>query len=108
VGDFSYAQFEPGIGLSPTYLTFGVSGIRLNGATVHISRFKFESRRNVVTRNSPGDANTVRPVFETVGTGITTELNVSEGIPAIVGTTSSALSDGVLVVVVTVNYSGKG
>ncbi len=108
VGDVSNAQFEPGSGLSPTYLTFGIAGIRLNGESVHLTRLKFESRRTTVTRNSPGDTNTAKPIFESVVTGITTELNVSEGVPTIVGTTSSALSDGVLVVVVTVNHSGKG
>jgi hypothetical protein len=108
VSDVTYAPFEQGGGLSPTFFNLGISGIKLNANSdsVHISRFRFEARKRIFIQNAPGEGSTPKPVFDTVGTGITTELNLSEGVPTIVGTTTSALSDGVLVLVITVNHSG--
>jgi hypothetical protein len=108
VSDVTYAPFEQGGGLSPTFFNLGISGIKLNANSdsVHISRFRFEARKRIFIQNAPGEGSTAKPVFDTVGTGITTELNVSGGVPTIVGTTTSALSDGVLVLVITVNHSG--
>jgi hypothetical protein len=71
-----------------------------------MSRFRFEVRKRIFIRNEQGEGNTAKPVFESVGTGVTTELNVSEGVPTIVAATAGALSDGVLVLVITVNHSG--
>ena len=105
VNDVTYAAFENGSGLAPTFFTVGMEGVKLNtgGNSVRISKFRFESRKRIFTENALLDGNTTRPVFNTVSTGISTELNLSEGVPTIVGTTTSALSDGVLVLVLTVN-----
>jgi len=45
-------------------------------------------------------------LVETVGTGITTDLNLRDEVPTIVGTITNALSEGVLVLVITVNHVG--
>lgn len=108
VTDVTYAAFEQGGGLSPTFFNFGISGIKsnMNSDSTHISRFRFEARKRIFIQNAQGEGSTVKPVFETVGTGITTALNVRAGIPVIVGTTASGLSDGVLVLVITVHPWG--
>lgn len=108
VNDVTYTPFEPGGGLMPTFLKFSIAGIKLNpsGNSVHIARFNFEATKRIFTENIQVDgSNATRPVYNSVATGISTELNVSEGVPTIVGTMTSGLSDGVLVVVVTVNHS---
>jgi hypothetical protein len=108
VSDVTYAQFEPGGGLAPTFFNLGISGIKLNvdSDSTHISRFRFETRKRIFIGNVQGEGDVSKPVSDMVGTGITTELNVSEGIPTIVGTTTSGLSEGVLVLVITVNRTG--
>lgn len=105
VSDATYAPLEMNSGLAVTFLTVGISDIRLNpsGNSVHISRFRFESRKRMFTEHAIVEGNTTRPVLNTVTTGITTELNLSAGVPTIVGTTTSGLSDGVLVLVLTIN-----
>lgn len=105
VNDVTYAPFETGGGLSPTFFALGIAGVKLNadGNTVHLSRFRFEERKRIFTEQAPAEGNTTRPVFNTATMGISTELNLREGIPTIVGMTTSALSDGVLVLVLTVN-----
>ena len=106
VGDVTYTSFEGGSGLGATFFNVGLSGIGFNGDSIHISRFKFDLRKPIFITKTRGEGTTFKDVFENVGTGITTELNVSEGVPTIVGTTSSALSDAVLVLVITVNHTG--
>jgi hypothetical protein len=108
VSDVTYVPLEQGGGLSPTFFNLGISGIKLNANSdsVHISRFRFEARKRIFIQNATGEGGTAKPVFDSVATGITTELNLSDGTPTIVGTTTSALSDGVLVIVVTVDHSG--
>jgi hypothetical protein len=107
VNDVTYAPLEMNGGLVPTFFTVGIAGIKLNegGNSVHLSRFKFEARKRIFTENVLLESNTTRPVFNTVTTGISTELNLSAGVPTIVGTTTSGLSDGVLVLVLTVNQA---
>lgn len=98
VRDVTYASFENGSGLHPMFFDIGVSGIKLNpNDSIHIPRFKFEARQRIAL------AGGATPLFDTVTTGITTELNLKYGVPNIVGTLTNALSDGVLVLVVTVN-----
>jgi hypothetical protein len=108
VSDVTYAAFEPGEGLTPTFLNLGLSGIKLNANSdsTHISRFKFEARKRIFIQYAQGEGSAAKSVSDSVGTGITTELNVHEGVPTIVGTITSALSDGVLVLVITINHSG--
>jgi hypothetical protein len=106
VGDVTYAPFEGGGGLAPTFFNVNLSGITLNGDSIHISRFRFDLRKRIFITKTRGEGTTTNDVFENAGTGITTELNVREGTPTIVGTTASALSDGVLVLVITVDHAG--
>jgi len=108
VHDVTYAAFEHGTGLSPTFFNLTISGIKLNasGDSVHISRFRFDARKRIFMQNAQEEGGPAKPVFESLPMGITTELNASGGVPTLVGTTSSGLSDGVLVVVITVNYPG--
>lgn len=108
VSDVTYAAFEPGSGLSPTFFNLVISGIKLNtnSESIHISRLRFEARKRIFIQNTQGEGGAARPVSDTVMTGITTELSVNEDVPTIVGTTTSGLSDGVLVLVITVNHSG--
>jgi hypothetical protein len=107
VSDATYHSFERGGSLQPTFFNLGVSGIKLNTNSIHILKFKFEERRRIfmyVVPSEEGDSKT-KPVSDYITTGITTELNLKEGIPTIVGTTTRALSHGVLVPVITVNHS---
>lgn len=108
VNDVSYQPFEGGSGINPTLLKIGIAGIRLNenNSSVHISRFKFESRKRMFLGNVAVEgSSTPKPLSDYVETGISTELNVSEGVPTVVGTTTSGLSDAVLVLVLTVNQA---
>lgn len=109
VSDVTYAAFEPGGGLAPTFLNLSISGIKLNANsdTIHLTRFRFDIRKRIFIQKgqSEGD-NSARPTYDSVVTGITTEINVRPGIPTIVGTITNALSDGVLVVVLTIKRSG--
>jgi hypothetical protein len=109
VNDVTYAAFENGGGLVPTFFTVSIAGIKLNtgGDSVHISRFRFEARKRIFTEHAPAENNTTRPIFTTVSMGISTELNLREGVPTIVGTTTSGLSDGVLVLVLTVDQADR-
>jgi hypothetical protein len=107
VNDTTYASFEMESGTPvPAVYTFDVLGIKsvLNGESVRISRLRFELRRRLVLEPARNDGiNTVAPKFDSANSGITTELSVRSGIPTIVGTVTSGLSDGVLVLVVTVD-----
>ncbi|HWT03420.1 MAG TPA: hypothetical protein VN256_24435 [Pyrinomonadaceae bacterium] len=107
VRDVTYAEFEPGGGVAPTFLNLAVANIRLNADTdsLHISRFGFEARKRIFLHSLPGEGGANKSVSETVGMGFSTELNVTEGVPTVVGTPANALSDGVLAVVLTVNRS---
>jgi hypothetical protein len=109
VSDVTYAAFELDGVLTPTFFNIGIAGIKLsdNGDYVHTSKFRFEARKRIYigTMQSEG-SDTAKPVVDSVTTGITTELNVWAGIPTVVGTTASGLSDGVLVLVITVIHSG--
>lgn len=78
VGDVTYAPFEPASGLAPTFFNVGLSGISLNGDSIHISRFKFDLRQRIFITKTRGEGTTTNDVFENVGTGITTELNVAK------------------------------
>jgi hypothetical protein len=108
VSDVTYQPFEQGGGISPTFFNLGITRIKsnTNSDSIHISRLRVETRKRMFMQNAQGEGSTAKPVFETVGTGITTELNVKAGVPAIVGTTASGISDGVLVLIITVNSSG--
>jgi hypothetical protein len=100
VHDVTYASFEEGGGLHPMFFDLGISGIKLNtNDSVHVPRFRLEARQRIAMGSTP-------PLVETVGTGITTELNLRDGVPTIVGTITNALSEGVLVLVITVNHVG--
>jgi len=100
VHDVTYASFEEVGSLHPMFFDLGISGIKLNtNDSVHVPRFKLEARQRIAMGVTP-------PLVETVGTGITTELNLRDGAPAIVGTITNALSEGVLVLVITVNHVG--
>jgi hypothetical protein len=106
VSDVTYAPFEAGSGLAPKFYNFAVSNIKSNSniETVHLSRLKFELQQRIFTENKLSENDkAAKPVFNMVSTGISTELNVRVGVPTVVGTTTSALSDGVLVLIVTVN-----
>ena len=105
VSDVTYTAFEPGGGVAPTFLKLAVADIKLNADTdsVHISRFRFEARKRIFLHSAPSEEGADKSVSETVGMGFSTELNVAEGVPTVVGTPASALSDGVLAVVLTVN-----
>ncbi len=107
VNDVTYASYESGGGLAATFFDLQVSGIKLNanGNSVHISKFKFEVRKNIFIGAELGNNNEKKYNMNMVGTGIDTELNIKENVPNIVGTTTSALSDGVLVIVITVTHS---
>ena len=106
VTDVTYAPYESSEGgsLDATFLELEVSGIKLNadGKSVHISKFKFGERKRIFIGSEPGSDNQTKSITNTVGTGIETELNFRENVPKMVGTTTSALSDGVLVIILTV------
>jgi hypothetical protein len=109
VSDVTYAAFELGGVATPTFLSFGVEGIKLNADddSIHISKFRFEERKRIyIGMMQTEGSSTARPVVDSVSTGINTVLNVRAGLPTIVGTTASGFSDGVLVVVITINHSG--
>jgi hypothetical protein len=95
VSDVTYAAFEPASGLAATFLNLGISGIKLsaNSDSTHISRFKFEARKRIFIQNVQGEGSATESVSDSVGTGIATELNVREGVPTIIGTITSGLSD---------------
>lgn len=101
VHDVTYAPFEELGALHPVFFDLGISGIKLNtnNDSVRVLRFRFDARQRIALGPTP-------PLVETVGTGITTDLNLSTGVPTIVGTITNALSDGVLVLVITVNQLG--
>ena len=101
VHDVTYAAFE-GVGsLHPMFFDLGISGIKLNtnNDSLRVPKFRFEARQRIAMGPT-------EPLVETVATGITTELNLSDGVPTIVGTITNSLSDGVLVLVITVNHLG--
>ena len=98
VKDVTYAPFEGEGGLHPMFFDLGITAIGLNtNDSVHISRFRFAASQRIALGSTA-------PLVETVGTGITTELNLREGVPTIVGTITNGLSEAVLVLVITVNH----
>jgi hypothetical protein len=107
VSDVSYKPYESAGTLAATFFNLEALGVKsnINGNSTHISRFKFEERKNIFIGAELGNNNEKKSIINTVGTFIDTELNVKEGIPTIVGTTTSALSDGALVIVITVTHS---
>ncbi len=105
VNDVTYAPFESGGGLVPKFFSFAVSDIKSNPAleTLYISRLKFQMRQRIFTEKTQGeDTKSTRLVFDTGTSGISTDLTVHAGAATLVGTTTSALSDGVLALIVTV------
>ena len=100
VRDVTYAPFEEPAGLHPVFFDLKIDGIKLNtNNSVHVPRFSFEARQRIAMGAAP-------PTSETVVTGITTELNLRDGVPTIVGTISNGISLGALVLVITVNHVG--
>jgi hypothetical protein len=105
--DITYAPFEQPSGLNPIFFNVVIQGIKMNpsGNSIHLSKFRFEKRQRMAVGNAPAEGTASRMLFDMVLNGITTELNLTEGTPTVVGTISGGLSDGVLVVVLTVNRS---
>ncbi|MFL6227998.1 MAG: hypothetical protein ACJ741_04370 [Pyrinomonadaceae bacterium] len=101
VHDVTYAAFEGEGALHPMLFDLGISGIKLNTNNnfLRVPKFRFEARQRIAMGATP-------PLVETVGTGITTELNLRDGVPTIVGTITNALSNAVVVLVVTVDHVG--
>lgn len=109
VNDATYKPLENGGGLELTLLNLTIENIKLNpsGDSIHMSKFKFEVTRTMFTGMTRDEgSNAAREVFRMVPTGVDTEVSVREGVPTLVGTTSSGLSDGVLAIIVTVGRSG--
>lgn len=108
VSDVTYAQFEPGGALAPKFYSFQLAGIKSDagGDSVHISRLKFDFRQRIFIEAVAGqEGKPAAQRFDDVVNGISTELSLRAGVPAIVGTLTTGLSDGVLVLVVTVDKS---
>lgn len=104
VNDVTYAPFESG-GVVPKFFSFAVSDIKSNPTlgTFYISRLKFQMRQRIFIGKTQGEVTeSTRLVFDTGTSGISTDLTVHAGAATLVGTTTSALSDGVLALIVTV------
>ncbi|HEX8845691.1 MAG TPA: hypothetical protein VF791_13650 [Pyrinomonadaceae bacterium] len=104
VSDVTYAQFEMGGALAPKYYTFTIAGVKStpSGEWVRVSRLRFEFRQRIFVEaaRAEGSSNPIQR-FENVVNGLSTELSLRDGVPAVVGTMTTGLSDGVLVLVVT-------
>ncbi len=107
VSDVTYKPYGNDGGLSATFFSLEALGVKLNtnGNSTHISKFRFEERKNIFLGRERANNNEIKTIADTIGTGIDTELNVKEGVPTIVGTTTSGLSDGVLIIVITLTHS---